>query len=210
MHVAGHRRAERFIEEALARRVVDEVGPANDVRDAFKDVVDDDGQLIRPKAVCALQNEVAHGLFHILRIGAGESVDKGDFSIGYAKAPGTCFASVRAPAAGAGINTLGESKRLRRRTNFFSRTRASVDGALGLQVLEDRSVSVESVVPEYGTVRRHAKALERAQYVFARARNIARRIDVFNANQPAAARRMCIQSACERRSEAPAVQAAGG
>ena len=66
------------------------------------------------------------------------------------------------------------------------------------------------MLPEYGTVRRHAKALERAQYVFARARNIARRIDVFNANQPAAARRMCIQSACERRSEAPAVQAAGG
>lgn len=88
MHVAGLRCAERPDELDLPGRVVEQVGAAHDVGDALMDVVDDGGELIGPKTVCALEHEVADLMLDILRECAAETIREGGGARSCEKAKG--------------------------------------------------------------------------------------------------------------------------
>ena len=60
VRVRGRRQAERPLERDLPRRRRQEVASADDLRDALRRVVDDDGELVGERAVGAPHDEVAH------------------------------------------------------------------------------------------------------------------------------------------------------
>ncbi len=68
MEIAQWCGAERLGEQYLPRRVVYQIRTAHDVGDALVKIVNDDGKLIGPKPVGALQNKISHGFLNILQI----------------------------------------------------------------------------------------------------------------------------------------------
>lgn len=68
MEIAQWRGAQRLGEQYLPRRVVYQICTAHDVGDALIKIVNDDGKLIGPKPVGALQNEISYGFLNVLQI----------------------------------------------------------------------------------------------------------------------------------------------
>ncbi len=65
----------------LARRVVQEVGAANDVRRLVEGIVNHDRELIRSDSVASPDDEVADGFTEILAVAALDSVVELDLAV---------------------------------------------------------------------------------------------------------------------------------
>ena len=62
MRVRGGRKTERPLKRDLARRGIEKIRAAHDLRHALRGVVDDDRELVRERPIGALHDEVADGL----------------------------------------------------------------------------------------------------------------------------------------------------
>jgi hypothetical protein len=71
-------RNEATPEQDLSRRGIQEVGAAYDIGDVLRGVVDHDGELVRPVAFGASEDEVANVARDVLLLGALYAVVKGD------------------------------------------------------------------------------------------------------------------------------------
>jgi hypothetical protein len=108
VQIARRRQAEQPLQVNLPRRVVGQVFTAHDIGDALRGIVHHHRELVRPRAVGALQHEVADGVRHVLFLRAQAAVVPGDANVvAAAQAPRTHWLAVQATAAGAGIDDLG-------------------------------------------------------------------------------------------------------
>ena len=173
MRVNGLRQAECALQRDLPRRGIEQIGAANDLRDALISIIDDHSELIRVGTVGAFDDEVVDLAFDM----AGEEIIESDLLIASAKshrtrrAPESMLAATFVVRSGAGaVERESARSELVERCAIQIRT---------LRLPDDFAVPIESV------------ALQRGENFFFRPADDARRIDVFDAHQPPPTRRAC-------------------
>ena len=87
---------QRPLQGDLARRRVEQIGPADDVRDVLRGVIKDDGKLVGKQPVGAPQNEISHAGGHVLALAALGAVVETDIACGHARSAAVCPAEVPA------------------------------------------------------------------------------------------------------------------
>ncbi|MNL04214.1 hypothetical protein D3C87_1247790 [compost metagenome] len=107
-HVQVRRRgqAQQVLQVDLARRGVEQIGPAHDMGDALRGVIHHHGELIGPQAVRAAQDEVAEFRFQVLALAALPAVveaDRRGRAVRHAHPPRARQLAVQAVAASAGV-----------------------------------------------------------------------------------------------------------
>ena len=126
---------------------------------------------------------------------------------------------MRSRAACAWIDACGKAKLGGPQGCFLAGAGAAVYAPMGDQAIEGRLIGLVSVVlPEHGLIRCKAEPCEGADDVFACARNVPGRIDVFDANEPDAVvgariekarhggdKTACMKGACGRGGEPASV-----
>jgi hypothetical protein len=170
------------------RRVVGQVLAAHDVGDALLGVVDDDGELVGPQAVGALQHEVADVGFEILGLRAQAPVLPGHAAVD-AKAPGAHGPAMGAEAAGARVDEFAmPGPRPCGGSDLGARASAAIGVAAGNQAVQRGLVEVATAgLPDGRLVRHEAQRRELAEDDLVHARRAARAVDVLDAHQPLAA-----------------------
>src|SRR5262249_10543665 len=86
VRVAGRPTAEELGEEDLTRRRAEQVRAAHHLADPHREVVDDDGELIRVDAVAAIQDEVADAPVDVLPDRTLEPIDELDAALRHREA----------------------------------------------------------------------------------------------------------------------------
>ena len=219
MQVRRSGEAQHSLQEDLARRRCEQVGAADDVRDALRGVIDNDGQLVREKPVCALDDEVAHVTREILRLRALQPVAEIDAGFGRdPKGPGFARRARRA-CAGPPEFRRGRSPdrhARRRRPPARSRFRAACTRkgrrrhAIATARARPRRVPVRSDWRTDRSVPCESVSLERGEDRALGAAPRAGCVDVLDAHEPGSARRARVAAARERRDERAEVQRTGG
>jgi hypothetical protein len=203
VRVPGRRQPKRPLQQDLPRRGVEQVGAADHVGDALRRIVHHDRQLVGPGAVGAAQDEVADCGGDVLREAPLERVVERDRrAIGHPQADrgigphraGDAFAMhaaagrQRGAAAAAGERVAGREQGVERRLVGIAAGR----------------------LPQHRAVRFQPETGQRAQLAGRGARYLARRVEVFDPDQPFAACMPREQPAPERRQQRTEVQRAGG
>src|SRR6185503_10012657 len=174
-------------------------------------IVDHDRELIGELAVGAQQHEVPDAALQRLALRALHPIAIDDLFGARSQSQGARLPSRRqAPAAGARKDMPAVDREPERRIGHLApRARAPV-GARA-QVLERAQVErrAAALVDDFA-VPGETKPLERVQDLRRRARQVARRVEILDAHQPAAARRARVEPARERGNERPEMQRTGG
>lgn len=220
----GRRSAsEELGEQDLARRRPEQVGSADRLGDAHRDVVDDYGELVGVDAVTTLQNEVAHLRGDVLRDRALESILEGNDLIRHTQSDRR--RTLPFPRRESGVSAearvprpfVFRMGRTRDPRDLGARAVAVVEEALLREVIEGRVVPVE---PLRLTVRTEAPALLRAlipvepeppqvvELTLRRAVDDAGRIEILHPQDQRAGRLARAQPSDECRGRTPEMQIA--
>jgi hypothetical protein len=220
VQVARRGQAQLALQVDLARGVVGQVGAAHHVGDALGSVINHHRQLVGPQAVGAVQDEVAHGLRHVLLLRAQAAVGPADLhalAADHRAQPGGAGGlAVQAIAAGAGVDAFGKAVvRLAQGgpggVDLAPAAAAGVGQAGGQQLVQRRLVGrAAGGLPQRRRVGHQAQRGQLAQDHLAPAGQAARGVDVLNAHQPAAALGAGVQPAGQRGHRAAGMQRAGG
>jgi hypothetical protein len=181
------------LQQDLARRVVGQVGAAHDVAHALRGVVHHHGQLVGPQPVGAAQHEVADFGLHVLPLRTEPAVLPFEPRCGAqprcVQAPGPRRAGLAAVAAGAGVDRLLvpgplQALGLQRRLDLLARRRSRRPGRrrAGAAGLAHRAHGAVIATP--GAVGLQAAGGQLLDQQGVGAGRAARRIDVFDAQQP--------------------------
>ena len=139
---------------------------------------------------------------------SAEPVREAERPVGEAKAKRPRGASARAVAAGSRIDAGGKAEFGVPRENFFSRAGAAVEEPFFAKTVERLFIGVVAgALPHHRFVGGESEAGKNAQDVFGRARNVARRIHVFDAHEPDAVVGAGVEPASHCRHQASPVQA---
>ncbi len=226
VQVARRRQAEQALQQDLPGRAVGEVFAANDVGDVLLGVVDDDGELIGEDAVGALEDEVADRAGDVLALLAEASVVPGDLGVGAGVSVGVvagthpqphraCGPAAEAGAAGAGIDALVAfafaGRRRRRQCEIASAAGARKGTVEREQALQRRFIKPRARrLMDDRRVGDEAHARELIEDRLGRAGDVARRVEVLDANQPASAVGARVEPRGERGDERAGVEKPGG
>src|SRR5438067_8543696 len=147
MQVGRLGKAELPLKEDLPRCRREQIGAANNVRDAAIGIIDDDAQLIRVEAVGALDDEVTDVAREVLLLHALQTIAKADDRVVDADAPRAlavqCALRRNAITAGAGIHALAAAAE-RRRFEIAARARARVNGVRHFERRERVGVAIDA------------------------------------------------------------------
>jgi len=174
----------------LAAGRVDEVGATHHVGDTLFGVVHHDGELIGDLAVRAIQNEISDLTRQILPARPLDAVRERHRVPAYVQAQRPRGLARRQPgAAGAGIDLRAVRREAKRRIGDLA-ARATAPVRVRLQLLQRRFIprAAQALVKDR-SIPGEPETLEDAQDVVGSARQRARRVEVFDAQEPAAARR---------------------
>src|SRR5271170_5990003 len=78
MCVAGLGHPQQALHGDLTGRVVQQIGPAYDMRDSLRRIIDDDGEHIGNYLIAPLENDVAHGRGYVLAVAALDAIPESD------------------------------------------------------------------------------------------------------------------------------------
>ena len=220
MQVAQQRQAQGHLQHPLARRVVGQIFTTHHVGDALRGVVHHHRELVRPQPIGALEDEVAHGLFDVLRLRAQAPVHPSQFGVwAHVHAPSPCVALTQATLIGPtgarvhrGLAALGLLPQdLQIDFDLAARTRAGVGQTHLYQLRERRLIGRAALaLPPHGLIADHAASGQLRQDALAHARFAAHGVDVFDAHQPRAVVGAGIEPTRQRRHQRARVQWAGG
>jgi hypothetical protein len=159
-----------------------------DVGDALQRIIDHNRQLVGEQTVGTPQYEVAYPGGQPFVYGALQPVGEPDRDGLDTQALGARFASRRqARAAGAGVNRSGASRH-GAVADFAAGTGAGVDQASLAQLFQAVLVGIAApALVKHLAVPVQPNTLEGVQYCVGGARHLARRIQIFHAQQPLAA-----------------------
>ena len=208
--------AERTGQHHLPGGRAGEVGTAHDVGDALGRIVDHHRELVGPQPVGALQHKIADLGGDVLLEAAAQPVIDPDRARRHAQPPGARRAPLgQTVAAGARIDEFavtghGLPGALLRVRDLPARAAAGIGESACDQGIERRGVTRAACRLEHRlAVGVQAEAGERVEDGRGRARLLARRIDVLDAQQPASAVCARIEPGGERRDRRPGVQRPG-
>src|SRR3954468_6668593 len=199
VEVARSRIAEEPLQMKLAAGRVEQIGATHHVGDALLGVVHHDGELIGDLAVRAIQNEVADFSRQILLARPLDAVHERYRVPTHVETQGARgLAGRQAVPAGSGIDLRAVHSEAERRIGDLT-TRATAPIRAALQLLERRLVArAAQTLIEDRSVPGEPEALEGAQNIVGNAWLRARRVEVFDAQEPAAAGRARIEPARRR------------
>jgi hypothetical protein len=211
VQVAGQWQPQGALQRDLARRVVGQVLAAHDVGDALLGVVHHHGQLVGPKAVGALEDEVAHLRAEVLRLGAEAAVLPVDAAV-HPEAPGAHRAAVRAVPASAGVDQLAVPLAWASSAGDLATRAGTAVGLAGVDQAPQGGfvVAAAAGLPDWRCVGPQAELAQLLQDQRVHARWAARGVHVLDAHQPPAAMGARIEPAGQRRHQRARVQRAGG
>src|SRR5690606_21342272 len=156
---------------------------------ALVGVIDHHHELIGPQAVRAFQGEVAHVAGHVLLLWPRPAIVEAFDALGYAQAPGPHRTAGRhAVPAGARIRAIMRpgGGRARGGLDFLAAAGAAVHQATFRQAVEALLIAPQALLlPDGFAVPAHAQGLQLLHDEPVGPRHHARRIDVFDAQQPA-------------------------
>ena len=210
--MAWRGKAEQVLQPELAGRRVEQVGAAHHVGGALRRIVHDHRELVGEDAVRPVHDEVADIAFQVLFDTSAYPVVEGDRAVVDAYAPGAHAApGWQAAATGPGIDRALDADMRRGRRDFGARAGAGVCMAGGDQGIERRAVCADLPALHMDlSVPGQAESFERATDRICRARPVARRVEVFDAQQPFATRGAGVEPACQCRHQRAEVERAGG
>ena len=209
MQVTRQRQAQRLLQETLPWRGVKQVGPANDVGDTLRCIVNHHGQLIGKQTVGASQHEVADLLCQLLLHNALQSVGDVDMGIIHPYAYAAWLATRRQTiTAGARIDIARAVDAAV--GNLLAGAGAVVDAAHVRQFLECRHVIFVALSLIHDRpIPLQSKGLQRAQYRICGTGNLAWRVEILDPDQPLTALMTCVQIAAECRHQRTKMQGPG-
>lgn len=203
--------AQRPRQLVLSGRGIQQIGTAHDVGHPLQGVVHHHGQLIGPRPVGAADDEVAHLVRHVLRLGAEPAVREGfdpreDEESPRADGRGRsrCARPCRGlwRPAGSGIGALRKHP---------PRAAACIEAALALQPGERLFIVRGSgALPNGRRIPVQAQGLQLLQDQVIRPGHHARPVDVFDAQQPAPVMGARIQEAGQRGHQRAGMQGPAG
>src|SRR5690606_32399578 len=201
------RKAEQPLQVTMCGRRAQQVGAAHDVRDALSRVVDDYGEVVGGQAVASNDDEVA-------RVGRKVVYDRPLYTVDEpllpgldADADGGVAVQLTAVATRAGV---AQAAVRRRRTNGRARAAAAERRGTLEQAVGNGTVDVGArALAQHLAVPFGLEGLERSQNVVGRARHLARRVDVLDADEPLAAGLAGVNEARRRGAERAEVERAG-
>ncbi len=216
MRVRGGRQAERLLKRNLSRGRVEEVRSAHDLGHILSGIVHDDRELVRGRAVSALDDEVADRGCDVFGERAENEIFEGEDAGRNAEADGADLLSGRKAAAArpwidasrGWITAVGGGSRP---GEIRPRTGTGVDHSPFSKNLQRRVVVRET--PRLKSdllVPRQAVALERSENLVRGSRDDARRVEILHPHEPAPAVRTGEQPRAQRGDEAAKVQGSRG
>lgn len=217
VQIAWCRNAERALQEYLPWCRREQIRAANDVGDALRSVVDNDGELIRAEAVAAPDDKIAHVLVEPLLLPSVESIGECDRRRRHAHAQGGSSRALRGS-----VTVMADAIAARSRIHAFAnpadrlrgklvpRAHARVGEAGRGKPGKRRLVRVAARrLAPHGSIPLEAVTFERAQDVVRGARTCTRNVDILDAHEPCAGVAARIGIARHRGNERAEVQRAG-
>jgi len=211
VQVARRRVPEQPLQVDLPRGGIEQVGAAHHVGHALRGVADHDGELVGKLSVGPKQHEVADLALDHLPLSALGAILEADRFTGGSNAQGTGqLARGQAVAAAAGIDLRAVGAKPQRRIGDLAAGAAAPVGLSGKAVERGLVVRRAAALVLDRAIPGEAEPVQRAQDCVGSPRLHARRVQVLDAHQPAAARRARVEPARERRHQRAEMQRTGG